>query len=324
MPRSWRLLVATLLLIAGFYQFSNFDDIFHCDHTLPEQLAQQFQYNPRSEFPSTIWQTWKDLPGTRGFSKVQDSTETWNKRNPHADHRILSDAQAEEYIKELYDGYSDIIEAYESLPQPVLKADFFRYLILLAKGGIYTDIDTDALKPSSEWISRDQYNELGLVVGIEADPNREDWAEWYSRRIQFCQWTILSKPGHPVLIDIVSKITRETLRLKTETKLEDPELSVVELTGPAVWTDTLFAYFNRPKKCSRRRSIPSAVTFEDFTGMEEPKVMEDVLVLPITSFSPGVGHMGSKPTDDPMAFVRHKFSGMLSSSYLTLHPSLET
>jgi alpha 1,6-mannosyltransferase len=35
----------------------------------------------------------------------------------------------------------------------------------------------------------------------------------------------------------------------------------------------------------------------------------DVLVLPITSFSPGVGQMGAKEYDDPMAFVKHDFEG---------------
>jgi mannosyltransferase OCH1-like enzyme len=40
---------------------------------------------------------------------------------------------------------------------------------------------------------------IGLIVGIEADPDRDDWHDWYSRRLQFCQWTLVSKPGHPIL-----------------------------------------------------------------------------------------------------------------------------
>lgn len=45
-----------------------------------------------------------------------------------------------------------------SLPDPktskrarVLKADIFRYTILLHKGGIYTDIDTAAVKKIDDW-----------------------------------------------------------------------------------------------------------------------------------------------------------------------------
>ena len=54
-------------------------------------------------------------------------------------------------------------------------------------------------------------NRSGLVVGIEADPDRPDWADWYARRIQFCQWTIQLKRGHPMLRELIAKITDITL-----------------------------------------------------------------------------------------------------------------
>lgn len=318
MPRSWRLLVTALLCIIGLYQLFSLNHLRKVDSTLNHRLARHFVYDVKSTFPNTIWQTWKYGPSSSEFEPVQSSTGTWSRHNPDAQHRILSDPQSEEILKELYNPFPEIIEAYDALPKPVLKADFFRYLILLAKGGIYTDIDTDALKPSSAWIQDIYQHEVGLVVGIEADPDREDWHQWYSRRVQFCQWTILSKPGHPILRDIVTTITHETLRLKSEGKLDDPKLSTVEFTGPAIWTDAVFKHFN-DHQCPDRRTVPPKITWKNFTGITEPKMMDDVLVLPITSFSPGVGHMGSKPTDDPMAFVRHEFSG---KSHGSLAPSV--
>lgn len=42
------------------------------------------------------------------------------------------------------------------MPKSILKADFFRYLILFARGGVYTDIDTVSLKPIDEWISNNE------------------------------------------------------------------------------------------------------------------------------------------------------------------------
>ena len=47
--------------------------------------------------------------------------------------------------------------------------------------------------------------------------------------------------------------------------------------------------------------------------METAKKVGDVVVLPITSFSPGVQQMNAKEPDDPMAFVKHDFEGMFSS-----------
>ncbi|PTB76825.1 glycosyltransferase family 32 protein [Trichoderma longibrachiatum ATCC 18648] len=130
-----------------------------------------------------------------------------------------------------------------------------------------------------------------------------------ARRIQFCQWTIQSKPGHPVLRDIISRITNQTLEMKKAGKLSAFQGNrVVDLTGPAVWTDTIMDYFNDERYFDMENS-KGRIDYRNFTGMETSKRVGDVVVLPITSFSPGVGQMGAKDYDDPMAFVKHDFEG---------------
>ena len=83
--------------------------------------------------------------------------------------------------------------------------------------------------------------------------------------------------------------------------------SIVEFTGPALFTDAVFNYMNNP---DYYRMDGKNVTWEAFTGIETAKKVGDVIVLPITSFSPGVQQMGAKEPDDPMAFVRHDFEGI--------------
>ncbi|KAH8164187.1 hypothetical protein CIB48_g4046 [Xylaria polymorpha] len=250
--------------------------------SLYDKLAYQYPYDVESKFPAYIWQTWKNTPADEGF-EFRDQEGSWSYHHP----------------------------AYEALPEPVLKADFFRYLILLARGGIYSDIDTFALKSALDWVPETvPQTSIGLIIGVEADPDRPDWKDWYSRRIQFCQWTIQSKPGHPVLRDIVSRITTETLKRKKEGLFVSKEKSIVEFTGPAIWTDTIFDYFNDPRYFDMKRSA-GKITYLNFTGMEKSKKVGDVVILPITSFSPGVQQMGAGEYDDPMAFVKHDFEGML-------------
>ena len=202
-------------------------------------------------------------------------------------HEVITDSVAVHLIRHFYASVPEVTEAYEALPEPVMKADFFRYLILLARGGIYTDIDTTALKSAVEWVpSEVPRSTYGLVIGIEADPDRPDWHEWYSRRIQFCQWTIQSKPGHPVLVDIVASITEETLRRKRDGELDIRHMkSVMEFTGPAIWTDTIFRFFNNPEYFDMSTSKGN-ITWNHFTGITHAKKVGDVVVLPITSFSP--------------------------------------
>ena len=223
--------------------------------------------------------------------------------------QVITDQVAAHLIRHLYGAVPDVLEAYQALPLNILKADFFRYLILFARGGVYADIDTVALKPATEWIPNAFIpKEVGLVIGIEADPDRPDWKHWYSRRIQFCQWTIQSKPGHPVLKEIIANITDTTLSRKRAGRLNISHDQVVEFTGPAVWTDIIIDFFNDPGYFDRTNARVD-ISWQTFTGMNRPKKLGDVVILPITSFSPGVGQMGAGEIEDPQAFVFHQFEG---------------
>lgn len=277
--------------------------------TLTEKLAYQHPYDVESKFPAYVWQTWKYTPAHGEFA-FREQEATWTQLHPGFTHEVITDEVAASLVKLFYASVPDVLEAYEALPLPVLKADFFRYLILLARGGVYSDIDTSALKSALEWIPESVPRDaVGLVVGIEADPDRPDWHDWYSRRIQFCQWTIQSKPGHPVLREVVAAITGETLRRKRAGMLSGVKDSgVIEFTGPAVWTDVIFSYFNDARYFDMSNS-KGPIDWHNFTGMTATKKVGDVIVLPITSFSPGVGQMGAGDYDDPMAFVRHAFEG---------------
>ncbi|KAI0125323.1 glycosyltransferase family 32 protein [Xylariales sp. AK1849] len=276
--------------------------------SLYDKLAYQYPYDVETKFPAYIWQTWKYTPAHAEFH-FREQEASWTEKHPGFVHEVITDQVATHLLRVLYAAVPEVLDAYDALPQPVLKADFFRYLILLARGGIYSDIDTAALKSALGWIPDHVPQEsIGLVVGIEADPDRPDWHDWYSRRIQFCQWTIQSKPGHPVLRDIVTRITQETLKRKADGHFISKEKSVVEFTGPAVWTDSIFDYMNDPRYFDMSRSVGN-ITFLNFTGMVTARKVGDVIVLPITSFSPGVQQMGAQDVNDPMAFVKHGFEG---------------
>jgi len=240
----------------------------------------------------------------------REGVNSWEELHPEYAHQVLTDLHAKNLIEDVYRAIPQVLQVYKALPLPVLKADFFRYLILLAKGGVYSDIDTVALKSIPDWMPEwFQNDDVGLIVGIEADPNRADWDQWYSRRVQFCQWTILAKAGHPVLRRIVEKITMEGLQMiHNQTLTELKANDVVEFTGPGPWTDMVFSSMN-----TLSQEYDECISWRNFTGITEPKQVSDIIVLPITSLSPGCGHMGSKGIHDPSAFVQHKFKGKVSS-----------
>ena len=280
--------------------------------SLRSRLRYQFPYDLEAKFPGIIWQTWKYAPSDGRFDEqLRPMEASWTEKHPGFVHEVITDDAAGYLIEYLYASLPEVVEAYQAMPLPVLKADFFRYLILFARGGIYSDIDTRALKSASSWLPEGyDRSQAGLVIGIEADPDREDWADWYSRRIQFCQWTIQSKPGHPVLRDIVATITEDALSMKKKKVLKAGKIpkSIVEFTGPAVWTDAIFRYFNNEDYFDFSERDTN-ISYSDFFAITEQKQIGDVIVLPITSFSPGVNQMGAGDESDPMAFVKHEFTG---------------
>lgn len=283
------------------------------DSTLREKLAFLFPYDQSKKFPAYIWQSWKyGLNDDRFGEKFKEGEMQWAVKNPGFVHELFNDDTSHAIIHYLYVTIPEVIEAYEALPSIVLKMDFFRYLLLLARGGIYADVDTLPLQPVPNWIPENvSPNEIGMIIGIESDPDTPDWRKTYARRLQFCQWVIQAKPGHPILREVVAKITEITLQKKNNEELVvDNNLDILEWTGAGIWTDVVFTYFNDYVQSG----IFSKVTWKDFTKLTVPKLMSDILVLPITSFSPGIGTMGAQDEDHPLAYVKHYFENIWKNS----------
>ncbi len=276
---------------------------------LYDQLAYQFPYDVDAKFPAYIWQTWKWTPANTEFS-FREQEATWTEQHPGFVHEVITDAVAVHLLRLLYASVPTCSRPTRPCRCPCSRpTSSATSSCWPAAASTRTSTPSPSAAPSSGSPTACRAR-IGLVVGIEADPDRPDWKDWYSRRVQFCQWTIQAKPGHPVLRDIVARVTAETLRRRRTGELDAATTkNVIEFTGPALWTDVIFEYFNDDRYFDMATS-KGAIDWRNFTGMEAPKRVGDVIVLPITSFSPGVQQMGAKDYDDPMAFVKHDFEGM--------------
>lgn len=363
------------------------------------QLAFNFPYDSKSAIPKSIFQTWKVPNNHIKFpAEFRGPYLSWENKNSDYSHMLIPDNMLDEWVHTEFSNVPLVIEAWDSMPKIILKADFFRYLVIFSRGGVYSDMDTFCLKNIDSWAvfnekymsDKDIYipgskmkfggdnrldeeeeqlylrgedddekalfdrsDKIGMVLAIEADPDRSDWAEWYARRIQFVQWTVMAKRGHPLLRELIARIVEETLRKKelgTLKKVEGKDAGgdVMNWTGPGIYTDTAFDYMNNlfyeeSKKSNSQNyagtgygvgslsynlgkkwklkqreltkdGLPLFTNLEEinwlsFTGLQRPAVVDDIMILPITSFSPGVGQMGSKTERDQLAFVKHLFEG---------------
>ena len=129
-----------------------------------------------------VWQTYKikDLP-----QQAEAARETWISNNPDWECELYDDEDIEKYIKNYWS--TKMYKFFQALPIGVMKADLWRYLILKTHGGVYSDIDSECLKPISLWEDEQKFDTKDiLLVGLENDEH-------------FCQWTIYSTKEHPVM-----------------------------------------------------------------------------------------------------------------------------
>lgn len=165
--------------------------------------------------PRLIHQTWinKAIP-----APLAAYVETWRCLHPDWQYRLWTDADLADLVESRFPEYSDI---YRSYPLPVMRADFGRYLILKAFGGVYADLDAEALAPFDAL--------LGSSVPIFAEePASHTQLEFVQRRgfdRLVSNAVIASPPGHPFW-DFLLNLLR---RCRTAT-------NPLDATGPFVLT----------------------------------------------------------------------------------------
>lgn len=130
-------------------------------------------------FPRKIWQTWKVDP--LDFD-IRDSerARSWPRLNPTYRYEVLTDGNDLQYVETHYgpDGLNrpDIVNMYKSLNATIIKADLLRYLMMYVEGGVYADIDVEAMQPVEQWIpSKFDEGDVDLVISVEIDePNHKN------------------------------------------------------------------------------------------------------------------------------------------------------
>lgn len=251
--------------------------------TLREKLVYAFKYDSKRRFPAYIWQIKPSFDSNS--EHILDWERSWDDKNPGFVHEITNEDMADSLVRHFYSTVPEVLEAYGALPSRILKVDFFKYLILLARGGVFADMDTNPLQPVPNWIPEEiEPHKIGLIVGVEHDAQSPDWRSRFIRRLQFGTWIIQCKPGHPIIREIVAKITEVTLKRKKENNLNinlRNDLNIMSWTGSGLWTDVIFTYFND----YMRSGILQKITWREFHDLSEPKLLSDVLVLPSFSFN---------------------------------------
>jgi len=228
-------------------------------------------------------------------------------RNPSHIYTLITASRGLSYVRENYAHRPSLVADFLDLQDPMLRADLVQYLFLLKDGGIYTDLDTICLKPISAWIPP-QFDkaDIGLILGIEGDSLGGEIISGFSHPVQFATWTMAVKPAHFMIEMIIERVLTQLHALAerqntTIAGIEAGYMDVMDTTGPGVFAESIYAGLSQISN--------SSVTSANLTGMTEPRLFGDVLVLPITSFGAGLPHSNAGNIDDEAALVQHFFAG---------------
>lgn len=264
-----------------------------------------------TRFPKKIWQTWKTDP--LSFDERDLATaRTWTAKNPDYRYEVLTDNTDLGYVEEKYgpDGFNrpDIVDMYRTVNATIIKADMLRYLIMYADGGVYADIDVEALRPVHRFIP-ERYHEMDIdmVIGIEIDqPEFKDHPILGKKSQSFCQWTFMAKPRQPVMLQLVENIMRwlSDVAAKQGKPINEIELNfdeVISGTGPSAFTLAILDYMNK------QQNRLSLVSWADFHDLDESKVVSRILVQNVEAFAAGQGHSDSGNHNSRGALVKHHY-----------------
>ncbi|KAG6005991.1 hypothetical protein E4U21_007484 [Claviceps maximensis] len=245
------------------------------------------------------------------------------------------------------DGVSALVNKYEKdfandfmqVFSPVEQVDIFRIIVCKWFGGIYGDIDTKPLRHPSTWIKSSDISEwtdeltgksyglnqialnrlqqvsggtrpVNAIWGIECDTDPETDAHWrygYTFAVQLTNWALASAPKHPILQYFMEQLVRKAGEAKTAA-LQTTSGNVSQLhydpltrTGPAAVTEATSRWLRKHE----------GLRWDAVTGLKDDgktKLAGDVLILPITGFSPIRGshsRMGEKSWSHPDARLAH-------------------
>lgn len=284
-----------------------------------------------ARFPRKVWQTWKVDP--LSFAERDSLTaRTWTLRNPDYRYEVLTDNNDMAYVEDHFgpDGFDrpDIVDFYRNVNATIIKADLLRYIIMYAEGGVYADIDVEALKPAHRFIpERYAEEDVDLVIGVEVDqPQYKDHPILGSKSMSFCQWTFMAKPRLPVMLHLIENIMGwlDGVAVEQGVAISEVQLDfdkVISGTGPSAFTQAVLEDMNMRRKLDESSGAAAKrrgpYTWDDFHDLDESKVVSRILVLDVEAFAAGQGHSDSGNHNARGALVKHHYH---ASNWPSRHP----
>lgn len=267
----------------------------------PRQLLSTSSLPPPARVSDNIpKKIWYKL-GQKGLSHDATIwTATCMELNPSWAVEFMTDETADAWVSTTFANRPDIVDAYLALQIPIIKADWLRYLLLYAEGGMWSDLDVSCNSPIETWIPpRFKNANISLVVGWEFDTA---WpgTDKASVKHELATWTVLARPGSPHMWAAAEGVLRGLREVAAENGVGVEGITatppmmgdIVTFCGPRRMTRSIFESLGRTQLGMLTGGEGAGVGDQAARAFEEaawfavePTLVGDVLILPGYSFA---------------------------------------
>jgi mannosyltransferase OCH1-like enzyme len=156
---------------------------------------------------------------------------------------FYEDERIETFLAEEYG--AQLLKTYKKIAIGAAKADFFRYALLLKKGGVYLDVDSLVTRNLDELTRPDDE----AIISHEGNPGI------------YVQWALIFAPGHPFLAATLDRVVAniETNRFPYD---------VHKMTGPTAYSEAIDECLAKNGNAIRYRDF--GVDYEGFFRYKQP------------------------------------------------------
>jgi len=169
--------------------------------------------------PKIIHQTWRSTELPERFRPLQAS---WRRLHPDWEYRFYDDRACRDHVAT---HFPELLDLYDGCPHPVQRADIFRYLVVAKFGGVYADIDVEALRPHDPLLQ----GRSALFGAEDVMSPRRMRAEGFDHSERIANFIFATEPGHPIWDSVVAWLRALPGRW-------DLVSEVLRTTGPAMLT----------------------------------------------------------------------------------------
>ena len=220
------------------------------DYFTPKEDIELPEIEFEKEIPKVIYKCHRDKKSFEGYEKVFKETK---KLNSNYELVYYTDEDIEKFISQnfserIYTCYKNINPDYGPA-----KSDFFRYLLIYLKGGIYLDIKSGPvtnLDPLLKILKGRLALSHWTDIPIGYIPIHHIDELYYSHIFEtgygeYQNWHIISGKGNPVLKRVIKQmITNIEAGMSGKILYDRGKESVIYMTGPIMYTQTIEEYGN--------------------------------------------------------------------------------